>query len=86
MPSVVGIVMADSIPTHWGLGFAGVLALLGLTFSLMSDRVTARAALVAAAAAAAAFALPLRLHIVVAIAAAVSADLMLEGSRRVERA
>ena len=48
IPSVIGIVLADVIPTHWGLGFAGVLALLGLTYSLLSDKATAFAAVVAA--------------------------------------
>lgn len=79
IPAVLGIVLAEVIPTHWGLGFAGVLALLGLTYSLMSDRATALAAVVAGAAAVAAFALPLRLHIVVAIAAAVCVGLMIDG-------
>src|SRR5436190_8858403 len=46
-PSIAGIVLADVIPTQWGLGFAGVLALLGLTYSLLSDRATALAAVVA---------------------------------------
>ena len=78
VPAVVGIVLADAIPAHWGLGFAGVLALLGLTYSLISDRVTALAAAVAGGAAVAAFALPLKLNIVVAIAAAVSAGLVFD--------
>ncbi len=79
LPAVAGILLADVIPTHWGLGFAGVLALLGLTYSLVSDRATALAAVVAGAAAVAAFALPLRLHIVVAIAAAVCVGLLMDG-------
>ncbi len=79
IPSVIGIVLADVIPTHWGLGFAGVLALLGLTYSLLSDKVTAFATLVAASAAVAAFALPFRLYIVVAIAAAVCVGLLIDG-------
>jgi predicted branched-subunit amino acid permease len=78
-PSIAGIVLADVIPTQWGLGFAGVLALLGLTCSLLSDKATALAATVAGAAAVAAFALPFRLHIVVAIAAAVCVGLMIDG-------
>jgi predicted branched-subunit amino acid permease len=90
LPAVLGIALADVIPTHWGLGFAGVLALLGLTYSLMSDRATALAAVVAGAAAVAAFSLPLRLHIVVAIAAAVCVGLMIDGGgdagRRLRRA
>lgn len=79
-PSIIGIVLADVIPTQWGLGFAGVLALLGLTYSMLSDRATAFAAVVAGAAAVAAFSMPFRLHIVVAIAAAVCVGLMIDGS------
>ena len=79
-PSILGILLADVIPTQWGLGFAGVLALLGLACSMLSDRATTFAAIVAGAAAVAAFALPFRLHIVVAIAAAVCIGLMIDGS------
>jgi len=79
VPSIIGIVLADVVPTQWGLGFAGVLALLGLTYSLVSDRATLFAAVIAGCAAVAAFALPFRLHIVVAIAAAVCVGLMIDG-------
>ena len=79
IPSVLGIVLADVVPTHWGLGFAGTLALLGLIYALVSDRATLVAAAVAGAAAVAAFALPFRLHIVVAIAAAVCVGLLMDG-------
>ena len=90
VPSIIGILLADVIPTHWGLGFAGVLALLGLAYSLVSDKTTALAAVVAACAAVAAFALPFRLYIVVAIAAAVCVGLMIDsgsstGRRLLER-
>ena len=86
LPSVIGIALADVVPTQWGLGFAGVLALLGLAYSLLSDKATALAALVAAAAAVAAFAMPFHLNIVVAIAAAVAAGLLVEGrSPRADR-
>ncbi|MDM4766738.1 AzlC family ABC transporter permease [Pelomonas sp. SE-A7] len=78
LPAIVGILLADSVPTHWGLGFAGVLALLGLSYSLLSDRNSWVSAGVAGCAAVAAYALPLRLNIVVAIAAAVAAGLLLE--------
>lgn len=78
VPSVTGILLADVIPTQWGLGFAGVLALLGLMCTLLSDRTTWVAAVVAGGAAVVAFALPLRLNILVAIVAAVCAGLMME--------
>jgi len=75
---VVGILFAESIPSTWGIGFAGVLALLGLTCSMLHDRATAVAAAVAGCAAVAAYALPLKLNIVVAIAAAVAIALLLD--------
>lgn len=80
LPSLAGIVLVDRVPTHWGLGFAGVLALFGLTLSLLTDRTSAIAAAVAGAAAIAAFALPFKLNIVVAIAAAVCVGLLIDGS------
>ena len=76
--SVLGVVLANFIPTHWGLGFAGILALTGLLCSLASSRLRAISAIVAAAAAVACFALPLRLNILAAISAAVVVCLLLE--------
>ena len=76
--TVAGVVLADVIPTRWGLGFAGSLALLGITASLLVDRGTWIAAVVAASAAFAAFALPFHLNIVVAIAAAMAAGILVD--------
>lgn len=72
VPSMAGIVLGDVLPAHWGLGFAGTLALLGIAVSLLVDRATWAAAIVAGAAALAAWALPLKLNIIVAIAAAIA--------------
>jgi predicted branched-subunit amino acid permease len=80
--SLLGIVLADRVPTEWGLGFAGVLALLGITYSLLSDKKTWASAGVAAFVAVATFALPLKLNIVVGIAAGVAVGLLLERSFR----
>jgi predicted branched-subunit amino acid permease len=76
--SLLGIFLAHSVPSHWGLGFAGILALLGVTCSLASSRLRIVAAGVSGAAAVAAFALPFKLNILVAIAAAVALALLLE--------
>jgi predicted branched-subunit amino acid permease len=76
--SVIGIVLAHAIPTAWGLGFAGILALLGVLSSLASSPLRIVSAGVAGAAAVAAWALPLRLNILVAIACAVALCLLLE--------
>jgi predicted branched-subunit amino acid permease len=78
IPAIAGILAANHVPTEWGLGFAGVLALLGLSYSLLNDRNSWVTAAVAGCAAVAAYALPLRLNIVVAIAAAVAMGLMME--------
>ncbi|MDP2033697.1 MAG: AzlC family ABC transporter permease [Polaromonas sp.] len=78
LPSLIGIAMANAVPLHWGLGFAGILALLGITLSLASSRLRFISAGVAGAAAVAAYALPLKLNILVGIAAAVAVCLMLE--------
>jgi predicted branched-subunit amino acid permease len=76
--SLLGIALAHSIPTRWGLGFAGILALVGVGCSLATSPLRRVSAGVAAMAAVAAFALPYKLNIVVAIAAAVALCLLLE--------
>jgi predicted branched-subunit amino acid permease len=81
VPSILGIVFADSVPVHWGIGFAGTLALLGVGLSLVSDRFTAAAGLVAGCAAVAAYALPLKLNILVAIAVAVALGVLLDHAK-----
>ena len=86
IPSIVGIFLANVIPLSWGLGFAGVLALLGVLLSLLFDRATWVATAVAATAAIVAFSLPLKLNILVAIAAAVVAGLCVEALDRRRRA
>ncbi|QHI98731.1 branched-chain amino acid ABC transporter permease [Xylophilus rhododendri] len=78
VPCLIGIFLADTIPVAWGLGFAGVLALLGVAGSMLAGRLEALSAVVAAAGAVAAFALPLKLNILVGIAAAVVVGLVAE--------
>jgi predicted branched-subunit amino acid permease len=78
VPALTGIFLADQVPVHWGFGFAGTLALLGLACALLADRATAVAGAVAGCAAVAAYALPLKLNIVVAIAAAVAIGLLID--------
>jgi predicted branched-subunit amino acid permease len=79
LPCVLGVLLAHVIPERWGLGFAGILALVGITCSLASSRLRVVSALIAGAAGVAAFALPLRLNILVAIAVAVVVCLALRG-------
>jgi len=78
VPSLLGIALGDVIPAGWGIGFAGTVALVGLTCSLLVDGASLVAAGVAACAAVAAYALPLKLNILVAIAAAVAVGLLID--------
>ncbi len=77
-----GVFAAHFVPLEWGLGFAGVLALLGVLYSMLKEPSTWVAAAVSAAAAIAAFGLPLRLNILVAIASAITVGLLMEHSER----
>lgn len=81
--SLLGIALANAIPTDWGLGFAGILALLGVMLSLATSPLRVVAMGVSGAAAVAAWALPLKLNIVVAIAAAVAFSLVMDARREV---
>jgi predicted branched-subunit amino acid permease len=71
LSSLAGIALAHSIPPAWGLGFAGILCLLGVQCSLASSRLRILASLVAGVTAVLAYSLPLRLNIVTGIAVAV---------------
>ncbi len=82
LASFVGMALANAIPQAWGLGFAGILALLGIMSSLASTRLRVVSAAVAGAAAVAAYALPLKLNILVGIAAAVAVCMLLDKTRR----
>jgi predicted branched-subunit amino acid permease len=64
---LLGILLAAYIPTQWGLSFAGILALLGITLSLVQDRLTAVTAAVAALIAVVFVALPLKLNLLIAV-------------------
>jgi predicted branched-subunit amino acid permease len=77
--SLLGVALANLIPSSWGLGFAGVLCLVGILCSLANTPLRILAAVVAGGAACAAYALPLKLNIVAAIAVAVLACFWLEG-------
>jgi predicted branched-subunit amino acid permease len=85
VPSVAGIALANLVPTRWGLGFAGILCLVGILCSLASTRLRVVAAAVAGATATVAYALPLKLNIVLAIGVAVLLCLVLERSPRLRR-
>lgn len=76
--SVAGIALGNWIPAEWGLGFAGVLCLVGILCSLANTWLRMLSAALAGASAVALYALPLKLNIVAAIAIAVAACYLLE--------
>ena len=84
--SIIGVALANFIPSEWGLGFAGILCLVGILCSLASTRLRILSAVLAGVAAVVAYALPLKLNIIVAIAVAVFACLALEKTRPVAAA
>jgi predicted branched-subunit amino acid permease len=73
----VGVLLSQWVPIEWGLGFAGMCALTGLTISLAQDGMKSLAAGFAATAAVASAALPLKLNILLGIAVAVALCLMI---------
>ncbi len=83
--SLLGIALGHRIPPEWGLGFAGTVALLAMTYSMLADRATWLPAVVAGAAAVAAYALPLKLNMLVAIAAAVAVGTVIDHARPAQR-
>ncbi len=78
--SVLGVGLSSFIPTRWGLGFAGILALLGILCSLASGGLRRVSVGVAGAVAVVAFALPFKLNILMAIMVTVLVCLMLENT------
>lgn len=79
--SLLGVMLANFIPTAWGLGFAGILCLLAIGCSLASSRLRVLAAMTSGVVAVLAYGLPLKLNIVVAIAMAVLVSLSAERLR-----
>jgi len=72
------VLFATWIPASWGLGFAGMLALLGLLVTLAKDKRTLAASALAGVVAVAMYGLPFRLYIVVAVVAAVASGLLMD--------
>lgn len=83
--SIVGIFIAGGIPGAWGLDFAAILALLGLTLPMINSRPALAGAAVAAVIAVAAANFPLKLGLVAAViagtAVAMSAEIAFDRTR-----
>jgi predicted branched-subunit amino acid permease len=76
--SILGIFLTHYIPAQWGVGFAGILALLGLTCKMVNTRPRALVACLSGLLACLTVALPLKLNILVAMVVSVLVCLALE--------
>jgi predicted branched-subunit amino acid permease len=76
--SVAGIALAHVIPAAWGLGFAGVLCLVGILCSMANAPMRLLSLAISGITAVAAYSLPLKLNIVAAILVAVMVCFLLE--------
>jgi predicted branched-subunit amino acid permease len=74
--SFVGIALAHVIPFEWGLGFAGILALVGVCCSLLSTQLKFLSCVVGGGVATALYLMPLKLNILVAIVCSVCVCLL----------
>jgi predicted branched-subunit amino acid permease len=76
--SIAGIFIAGGIPGAWGLDFAAILALLGLTLPMINSRPALAGAAVAAVIAVAAANFPLKLGLVAAVIAGTAVAMVTE--------
>jgi len=76
--SVVGILLADRIPTNWGMDFIGVLALITLVAPSLTDSPSLVGVLVASIVAVLAHDLPMKLSVLVGVLAGVAAAIVTE--------
>jgi len=78
---ITGILVGHGVPTSWGLGFAGTMALLALICTQLRNPSSWAAAIVAGCAAVTAYALPMKLNILAAIAAAIAVAVLTQHAR-----
>jgi predicted branched-subunit amino acid permease len=77
--SVFGILLASQIPQSWGIGFAGTLALLGITIPLIINSAALAGVAVAAVVAIVAADLPYRLGLLLAVILGMVVAMIVDG-------
>jgi predicted branched-subunit amino acid permease len=65
--SIIGILLGSQVPTHWGLGFAGTLAILCVMLPLIQNRAAVVGVLVASVVAILGHAIPYKLGLLLAV-------------------
>ena len=76
--SILGVLLTQYIPIEWGVGFAGILALVGLTCKMINTPQRGLVAVLASIAACLTVAWPLKLNILFAMVVSVAMCLILE--------
>jgi predicted branched-subunit amino acid permease len=76
--SILGILAGSQVPTHWGLGFAGTLAILCILLPLMRNRPGFIGVVVAGAVAVAAHDLPYKLGLLLAVLIGMAVSMWIE--------
>lgn len=79
--AVAGILLANQIPEHWQVGFAGTLALLALMIPLTIDLAALTGVVVAAGIAISGTSLPFRMGLLFAVVGGMVAALLVDRSR-----
>lgn len=65
--SIAGVLLGSTVPAEWGLGFAGTLAIIGITVPMVTTKPALCGVLVSGAVAVAAAGLPYKLGLLVAV-------------------
>lgn len=78
--SLIGIFLGSAVPTEWGLGFAGTLAILCIMVPLIINHAALCGVLVAGAIAVLAYGLPYKLGLLIAVVAGMVTSMFIEES------
>jgi predicted branched-subunit amino acid permease len=65
--SIAGVLLGSTVPSEWGLGFAGTLAIIGIAVPMVTTRPALCGVLVSGVVAVAAAGLPYKLGLLVAV-------------------
>jgi predicted branched-subunit amino acid permease len=76
--SIAGILLGSAVPAHWGLGFAGTLAIVCIMVPLVANKAAVCGVLVAGAVAVAAYGLPYKLGLLAAVLAGMLSAMAVE--------
>lgn len=76
--SIIGILLGSAVPTAWGLGFAGTLAILCITVPLVANKAVLAGVIVAGTVSVLAFSLPFKLGLLVAVVAGMITAMVVE--------